>query len=60
MHFHHICTKFINNFTTFYAGSLSRLKNLNTIALTTNGLVLHKKIKDLKNAGNNVILKVYT
>lgn len=36
-------------------GALSKLKSLQTIAITTNGLTLHKKLKDLKSAGLNAV-----
>ncbi|XP_054716310.1 molybdenum cofactor biosynthesis protein 1-like [Uloborus diversus] len=35
--------------------SLKDLKSLNTIGITTNGIVLHKKLKELKEAGLNAI-----
>ncbi|KFM61898.1 Molybdenum cofactor biosynthesis protein 1, partial [Stegodyphus mimosarum] len=36
-------------------GALATLKSLNTIAMTSNGITLHKKIEELKKAGLNAV-----
>lgn len=50
-----LSTLFYLSFLSFI-GALSELKSLNTIAVTTNGLILHKMLKSLKTVGNGFVV----